>query len=48
MENNKSSICSIKIQLADILTKVVSTKMFEEVLFKLGVQDFTTHLEKEC
>ena len=35
-------------QLADILTKAIPTKSFEEVLCKLGVEDPTTQLEGEC
>lgn len=37
-----------KNQLADIVTKVVSTKMLIEILFKLGEEDLMTQLEGEC
>ena len=35
-------------QLADILTKAVSTKAFNQVLSKLDVRDATIQLEGEC
>lgn len=35
-------------QLADILTKAVPTRVFQEVMCKLGVEDPTTQLEGEC
>uniref|UniRef100_A0A803LBV2 Uncharacterized protein n=1 Tax=Chenopodium quinoa TaxID=63459 RepID=A0A803LBV2_CHEQI len=35
-------------QLADILTKVVSTQAFGQALSKLGVRDLTIQLEGEC
>ena len=37
-----------KDQLADILTKAVATQVFEDTLSKLGVEDLTTQLEREC
>ena len=35
-------------QLADILTKAVSTQVFEQALSKLDVRDPTIQLEGEC
>lgn len=37
-----------KNQLVDILTRAISTKMFEDVIFKLGVEDPIAQLEREC
>ena len=35
-------------QLADILTKAVTTEIFESTLFKLGIENPMTQLEVEC